>query len=276
MPRWKSPRITSDNTYDGTGWGALYISTGREVKEFRVDASDNTYGVSGFVYTDRVEYQHMVYEFKIPLAEVGATVGDTVRIGYGAYGTAPSFFSSGIRVVGEIMMYPNCNNTIQYNTLYEYDNGIVLEFTDNETIAYNQLYNNTEGIFLTGCRDIDVLYNIILFDFDLMGFGYEGIWDGMMFCHNNLSYNTISGYEFGIYAGYTDNETILGNNISFSYYAGIWLESVWDSTVGHNTLYVNGMHYGPGAPSNILMTAWLQFLLENRKVYHAMSKIYRR
>jgi len=141
---------------------------------------------------------------------------------------------------------------IQYNTIEGYEYGIWLESTDNETISYNNLFNNTDGVWLTGCRDIDVLYNTILFrSYD---FGDTGIWDSMGLCHSNLSYNTISGYGFGIYAGYTDNETIIGNNISYCYYAGIWLDYVWDSRVGHNTLYFNGMEGGPGAPSNILMT----------------------
>ncbi|MDD5779064.1 MAG: NosD domain-containing protein, partial [Candidatus Thermoplasmatota archaeon] len=36
--------ITSDNTYDDTGWGALYLSVDGLVREFRVDVFDETYG----------------------------------------------------------------------------------------------------------------------------------------------------------------------------------------------------------------------------------------
>ncbi len=156
-----------------------------------------------------------------------------------------------------IMMGNTSNETIMHNDFYgngDSQGGGAVYFANvnDSNIAYNNLFNNTDGVWLTGCRDIDVLYNTILFR--SMGFGDTGIWDSMGFCHSNLSYNTISGYEFGIYAGYTDNETILGNNISYCVYAGIWLDYVWDSTVGHNTLYFNGMDDGPGAPSNILMT----------------------
>jgi hypothetical protein len=80
--------ITSDNTYDETGWGSLYISANGALKEFRVDTTSHEYGVDRFVYTRTVPWQHVVYEFKIPLAEIEASVGDSVKIGYGSYGTS--------------------------------------------------------------------------------------------------------------------------------------------------------------------------------------------
>lgn len=79
--------VTGDNTYDETGWGRLYVYADSELKDFRVDADSHEYGLDGFVYTDTVPWQHMVYEFKIPLVEIGASVGDSVKIGFGSYGT---------------------------------------------------------------------------------------------------------------------------------------------------------------------------------------------
>jgi uncharacterized repeat protein (TIGR01451 family) len=79
--------ITSDNTYDETGWGSLYTYANGTLKEFRVDTASYEYGVDRFVYTGTVPWQHIVYEFKIPLAEIEASVGDSIKIGYGSYGT---------------------------------------------------------------------------------------------------------------------------------------------------------------------------------------------
>jgi uncharacterized repeat protein (TIGR01451 family) len=79
--------ITSDNTYDETGWGSLYVYANGALQEFRVDTTSREYGVDRFVYTGTVPWQHIVYEFKIPLAEIEASVGDSIKIGYGSYGT---------------------------------------------------------------------------------------------------------------------------------------------------------------------------------------------
>jgi len=79
--------VTSDNTYDETGWARLYVYANGEVKEFRVDAASHEYGVDRFIYTGTVPWQHMVYEFKLPLSEIGAAPGDTLKIGFGSYGT---------------------------------------------------------------------------------------------------------------------------------------------------------------------------------------------
>jgi hypothetical protein len=90
--------ITSDNTYDETGWGSLYINANGALKEFRVDVASHTYGIDGFVYTDTVPWQHMVYEFKIPRSELGVGVGDSIKIGYGGYGTEHAPVQVGKRV----------------------------------------------------------------------------------------------------------------------------------------------------------------------------------
>jgi hypothetical protein len=82
--------VTSDNTYDETGWGCLYIYTNGALKEFRVDAASDEYGLGGFVYSNKVAWQHILYEFEIPLSELEAGVGDSIKVGYGSYGTEPA------------------------------------------------------------------------------------------------------------------------------------------------------------------------------------------
>lgn len=81
--------FTVDNTIDGDkDWASLWVRSASGWREFRVTASDIQWGVAGFTRTERVNYRHKYYEFKIPLNELGASVGDTLDVRYQAYGTA--------------------------------------------------------------------------------------------------------------------------------------------------------------------------------------------
>ena len=83
--------FTGDNTIDGDkDYAKVYVKTKAGVKEFKVSVPETKWGTPGFVYTDKVNYQHKVYEFKIPLKEL--SYGDRensneVRIAFAAYGT---------------------------------------------------------------------------------------------------------------------------------------------------------------------------------------------
>lgn len=79
-----------DNTFDGeVDYAALYIDTPDGVKRFRSSVGDTAWGVPGFTYTDKVDYQHKVYEFMIPFAEIGAgdSASERIRLSFEAYGT---------------------------------------------------------------------------------------------------------------------------------------------------------------------------------------------
>ena len=81
--------FTVDNTLDdGKDWASLEILTRGGAKTFVVNDSQQEYGKTSFTYTDKVNYQHNVYEFMIPLGEIGVSEGDTVQIAFNAYGTA--------------------------------------------------------------------------------------------------------------------------------------------------------------------------------------------
>ncbi|MDX2000453.1 MAG: CARDB domain-containing protein, partial [Thermoanaerobaculia bacterium] len=81
--------FTVDNTLDGEkDWAALEVETASGWREFRVTATDTTWGRVGFTRTAPVRHEHKYYEFKVPLAEVGAGLGDTVSVRFRAYGTA--------------------------------------------------------------------------------------------------------------------------------------------------------------------------------------------
>jgi hypothetical protein len=83
--------FTPDNTYDGTeDFAALVIRTPSGWKKFTVKVDKEDWGKPGFTYTNKVAYQHKVYEFRIPLERLGISAkrGDEVELKYVAYGTA--------------------------------------------------------------------------------------------------------------------------------------------------------------------------------------------
>ena len=81
--------FTPDNTMDGDkDYAKVYVNTAGGLKEFKVSVPETTWGVPGFTYTDKVNYQHKVYEFKIPLSELGAQAGEQLQLAFAAYGTA--------------------------------------------------------------------------------------------------------------------------------------------------------------------------------------------
>jgi hypothetical protein len=79
--------VTGDNTTHEEDWGAIYLIINGELKEFRVSPQDSRWGEIGFQYTSSVPYEHRIYEFKIPLSEIGACTGDELQYGFGCYGT---------------------------------------------------------------------------------------------------------------------------------------------------------------------------------------------
>jgi hypothetical protein len=82
--------FTSDNTYDGDeDYAALHVRAGDQWKTFRVSVRETRYGAVGFTYTDNAGYQHKVYEFQAPLAEIGSPApGTELAVVYEAYGTS--------------------------------------------------------------------------------------------------------------------------------------------------------------------------------------------
>jgi len=84
--------FTPDDTMDGDkDYSKVYVKTEEGIKEFKVSAPETTWGKPDFTYTDKVAYQHKVYDFSIPLKELGLgkeDVGKEILLAFAAYGTA--------------------------------------------------------------------------------------------------------------------------------------------------------------------------------------------
>lgn len=97
--------FASDNTMDGTkDYAAVYVRTDKGVRTFKVSVPEQEWGTPGFTYTPRVAYQHKVYEFRIPLEDMGlsrASNSVSLELGFAAYGTsAPSMTTNPATNVG--------------------------------------------------------------------------------------------------------------------------------------------------------------------------------
>jgi hypothetical protein len=84
--------FTPDDTMDGDkDYAKVYVKTEEGIKEFKVSVPETRWGNAAFIYTDKVSYQHKVYDFTIPLKEIGITdagQAEDITLAFAAYGTA--------------------------------------------------------------------------------------------------------------------------------------------------------------------------------------------
>jgi hypothetical protein len=84
--------FTPDNTRDGEAdYCQVYIKGPSGIKAFKVTENQNRWGRALFTYTDKVAYEHKVYEFKIPFRELGSVKnqeGQELLLAFDGYGTA--------------------------------------------------------------------------------------------------------------------------------------------------------------------------------------------
>ena len=85
--------FTSDNTYDNDAdYATLHVRVGHKYVPFKVSINETRFGQVGFNYTGNVDYQHKVYEFKIPLSRIGNPApGEKIDYVFEAYGTSSLF-----------------------------------------------------------------------------------------------------------------------------------------------------------------------------------------
>ncbi|BCS97813.1 hypothetical protein DSLASN_34450 [Desulfoluna limicola] len=84
--------FTPDNTMDGgKDYTAVFVKTKTGVRRFKVSEEERQWGAPEFTYTDKVDYQHKVYSFVIPLSDLGIASPKErkdLQMAFAAYGTA--------------------------------------------------------------------------------------------------------------------------------------------------------------------------------------------
>ncbi len=91
--------FTSDNTCDDNqDYISMHIRTQNGIDVFKVSEDETRWGKAFFTYTDHVDYEHKVYEFKIPKSELGNMADGVLDIAFTAYGTVAqnAIFDHGI------------------------------------------------------------------------------------------------------------------------------------------------------------------------------------
>jgi hypothetical protein len=82
---------TSDNTMDADkDYVKVYAKTADGIKMFKLSVPETKWGKASFIYTDKVAYQHKVYEFTIPLSELSISdIGKAqdLPLAFEVYGT---------------------------------------------------------------------------------------------------------------------------------------------------------------------------------------------
>jgi hypothetical protein len=80
--------VTADNTLDaGKDYARLHLRTPGGVRTYEVSSRDGPWGRSGFEYTDRVGWEHKVYEIAVPLAELAVGRAGDLDLAFTVYGT---------------------------------------------------------------------------------------------------------------------------------------------------------------------------------------------
>lgn len=153
--------FTSDNTMDGDkDYAAVHINTPEGMKTYKVSLNETTYGETYFTYTDKVDYQHKVYEFVIPVSEIPVQELGALELTFTAYGTS----TPGSKYAPSVA-YSTYSGL--YLLAYEYTNedyttSIIGQFLDINGDVYGEafeivsdsgfgaeiIYNNVSGEFL--------------------------------------------------------------------------------------------------------------------------------
>jgi hypothetical protein len=124
--------FTPDDTMDGDkDYAKVYIRTEKGIREFKVSVPETKWGNASFIYTDKVAYQHKVYDFAIPLKEIGITNANKpaeLTLAFAAYGTAspfppcPSFdFCECYKVTGTDLTDPAGSWTKDWRICFDFD-----------------------------------------------------------------------------------------------------------------------------------------------------------
>lgn len=93
--------ITCDNTNDNDGdYSTIHIKDGDDILSFKINSTDSPYGSASFGYTDKINYAHKFYDFKID----ASTFSDlrNIKLAFEFYGTVAPPPGTQIQNIGSI------------------------------------------------------------------------------------------------------------------------------------------------------------------------------
>jgi hypothetical protein len=257
--------FVSDNTFDGDAdYAALLVRVNGEFKRFRVSVPETTYGSVGFTYTDKAGYQHKVYEFKIPLEEIGSPApGEAVDTVFEAYGTSAMFQGAVVAYYASFVDISFVNISINpssytYAMKLHYLNGTGPHSVNNISVTDGNyaisLYDVTDltmsniqvtGIVDYGALELDSVYNSTLSDISLTN-NYDGLY--MSYCENvditNLTAQASD--DSGLYIADSSFITCDYCTASSMNYSNAYIEYSSDITITNSIFNGNDMGYTSG------------------------------
>ena len=204
--------FTPDNTMDGAAdYATLHVKVGDTLKSFRVSLPEQRWGAVGFVYTDKVNYQHKYYEFKIPLSEIGSPEpGQAVEYMFEAYGTA-SVFDAAIYIYS-----PASGNVTISNVDMTFDSTVYMY-----GMFIDSLPTGTHSISNVSMDTYDATYGSYYpnYFYDVSGLSISGL-------------SVSNADDYGLRLSYTSNLTISDVTITNSY-GGVELGGVTNATLSN-------------------------------------------
>jgi hypothetical protein len=127
--------FTPDNTYDGDkDYAKVFVRGNGQLREFKVSVPEKRWGRAHFVYTDKVAYQHKVYDFVIPLSALpGGAVGQDLDLCFAAYGTASAMSNISINLAYDpnlrrylaVLAIPGGSTTDIYGVFVDEDGNLI-------------------------------------------------------------------------------------------------------------------------------------------------------
>ncbi len=156
-----------DNTMDGDkDYAIVYLNTPAGLRHFKASVPQQQWGQPGFVYTPRAIYQHKVYEFAIPLSELGLTnltSGEKLELAFAAYGTATPTDLSLTKSVTPTIAAPG--DTITYTLTFSNSGqttakGVVITDSIPVSVTHSSLSSSNSGATITPTGSISYVWSV--------------------------------------------------------------------------------------------------------------------
>ncbi|MFC1474979.1 right-handed parallel beta-helix repeat-containing protein, partial [bacterium] len=238
-----------DNTYDGTeDYATLYVKVGNELKPFRVSVPEMNYGVVGFNYTGSVNYQHKIYEFYIPLSEIGSPAqGETISYMFDAYGTTASFngaitmsYMGDVNLTDVSLTFDPAATALSMNWY-----GIYLYYANADTTTTLQnvsVSGSRNGVYISPSTTHTVNIDNLSVSDTAVGPGLYIYGSSTTLSLTNSSISGTGGSNYNLNLDYVGSATISGLSSINGYY-GISANTVGSLSISGSEFLQNG-YYG--------------------------------